>query len=46
MRMTLKILVFVALIGVYYAFAGSTGWRTAFGIRVAVIFEAGAVIAL
>jgi hypothetical protein len=46
MKMMLKILVFVALIAVYFAVAGAPSWQTMFGRKLAVIYGAGAVIAL
>jgi len=46
MKMTLKVLVFVALLVVYFAVAGAPSWETLFGRKLSVIYGAGAVIAL
>ena len=46
MKMTLRVLVFVALMAVYLAFAGAPGWQTLLGRKLTVIYGAGAVLAL
>ena len=45
MKTILKTLGFIAVIGVYYFVAGTPAWHTNYGIKLAVIYQFGAVIA-
>jgi uncharacterized membrane protein YfcA len=46
MKNIFKVLVFIALIGAYFYFAGASGWQTLYGRKLAVIYGFGAVITL
>ena len=46
MKTVLKVLVFAALMGLYFFFAGAPGWETLYGRKLSVIYAFGAVMAL
>lgn len=46
LKMAFKVLALVALVAVYFFVAGTPGWETLFGRKLAVVYGAGAVIAL
>src|ERR1041384_1814649 len=45
MKTALKILAFVALMGIYSYFFGAPAWHTNFGIKLSVVYGLGAVMA-
>jgi len=46
MKMTFKIVAFVALLSIYFLVSGATGWHSLYGRKLVVIYGFGAVLAL